>query len=432
MEKSKHEYNNSQIPYEELNNFILPISMNLDISIFDLMELGRRYQNEIFDYISYIYHIVLETTPNLVNKLKTTVYGLCKVTYTPHTNGYDFRVNPITLFNKIFQELNLDYKIPFINLDNPTGMEYLKDYIRSYINDVKRITTKEDILVIMDELDNNLDRLCSCYDFNLDTKLKKLLIPKDVLFHLAYKSLIMYEITKDDRYLVYPHEYYKHVSDMTTSEYPHKITMLNKFGSVWFNDFRNEYEFLVGKDYEIDESKYLLNDSEVYLAWDILTPGMVDRELRDIVEVVRSNPNVDYQKYQRLFEMKMNYYMQSGYNKYIKGRYGLNGYVGFSYPNEYLVFDKFHNSETIDPSKKTILTHGEAIYALPSDRFSIVQGDKQTVLAARRYDDRIKKINHTETFINRVNPIVHGPNVSYSTIEDELEKAKQSVLIRKK
>ena len=123
--------------------------------------------------------------------------------------------------------------------------------------------------------------------------------------------------------------------------------------------------------------------------------------------------------------------MKSPYVHYIKGKYGLLGYVGFSYTNDYLVFDKFHNSETVDPKDKTILTHGEAIFAVPADRFNIVRADKQRIIKAKKRDPRIKKINHTPnySFLNKLDGVIHGPNVSLQSFEDVIEQQKKRILI---
>jgi hypothetical protein len=159
---------------------------------------------------------------------------------------------------------------------------------------------------------------------------------------------------------------------------------------------------------------------------------MLEREVRDNIAFVRSNPNVDYDKYIKLFDVKMNYYMHSPYIKHIQGKYGLNGYIGFSYKNDYLLFDKFYNSETIDPSKRTILTHGEAIYGLPADRLSVIKGTKQDIVEAKKVDDRIRKVNHTPnySFINKLDGIIYGPNLSLKSFDQVLEEEKKRMLIK--
>ncbi len=426
MAKSNHIYRTFDIPYEELNNFINPISINIDIPYMDILQISNK-KEEMSKKISSYYQSILSHMPNIKSTINSR--SLSKITYTAHTFGYDFRINPITFINDVLEAINLNYSIPRINLDSTQGKEYFKDYLRSYVNDVKRI--EPDKLPILEELQNNIDYLLNTvYDVSLDPYIGDNIIPKDALFYLAYTSLVLYEKTEDKKYTIIPYEYFKYVSHMNTSYYPHWLYIPDRYQKEAYTDFRYEYKEKLGEDYYIDDTPYLLNDSEIYLAWDILKPGMVDRIVTDMYHRGRAGSNVDYAKYQRLFEMKMNYYNNSGYNRNIIGKYGLLGYMGFTYPNEYLVFDKFHNSETIDPSKKTILTHGEAIYSLPSDRFSIIGYDKQSVLEERKIDDRIKKINHNETVIKRLDPVVHGPNVSTSTFAEESEKMKQKILIR--
>ena len=418
MVKSNHVYKTFDIPYEELANFINPISINIDIPYSDILQISSN-KEEIVKKISSYYRSILSHMPNIRNTIN--IRSLIKITYTSHTTGYDFRINPITFINDVLKSINLNYSIPRINLDSKQGKEYFKDYLRSYVKDVKRI--EPDKLPILEELQNNIDYLLNTvYDVSLDPYIGDDIIPKDALFYLAYTSLMLYEKTKDRKYTIMPYEYFKNVSHMGTSYYPHSLNIPNKFGKKWYTEFRYDYKEKLGEDYYIDDTPYLLNDSEIYLAWDILEPGMVDRIVTEMYHKGRAKSNVDYEKYQRLFEMKMNYYNNSGYNRNIIGKYGLLGYMGFTYPNEYLVFDKFHNSETKDPSKKTILTHGEAIYALPSDKFSIIGSDKQTVMEEKKEDPRIKKINHNETFIKRLDPVVHGPNVSTSTFAEEVKK----------
>lgn len=426
MTKSNHIYRTFDIPYEELNNFINPISINIDIPYMDILQISNK-KEEMSKKISSYYQSILSHMPNIKSTINSR--SLSKITYTAHTFGYDFRINPITFINDVLEAINLNYSIPRINLDSKQGKEYFKDYLRSYVNDVKRI--EPDKLPILEELQNNIDYLLNTvYDVSLDPYIGDNIIPKDALFYLAYTSLVLYEKTEDKKYTIIPYEYFKYVSHMNTSYYPHWLYIPDRYQKEAYTDFRYEYKEKLGEDYYIDDTPYLLSDSEIYLAWDILKPGMIDRIVTDMYHRGRAGSNVDYEKYQRLFEMKMNYYNNSGYNRNIIGKYGLLGYMGFTYPNEYLVFDKFHNSETIDPSKKTILTHGEAIYALPADRFSIIGYDKQSVLEERKSDNRIKKINHNETFIKRLDPVVHGPNVSTSTFDQESEKMKQKILIR--
>ena len=438
MYKSNHRYGGYEIPVEELSNFINPINMTLEVNKNSLDSVFNNYM-EVRDYINTFYKEIIDAyIPSMdEDKSRRFIRYNTTISYTPHTSGYDFRFNPVDFINELFKFMNLDYQIPYINLDNQNGLNYLKDYVRAYIKDFKRdeelkkLSSYDAKLAIIEDLNKNLDEIVKIYYRSLDNTVNNYVIPKDMLLYLALKSLDLFEESnrKEEKYLVLPFEYYRYVSHMRNNPYPHKIYFNNY--RRWFDDFRAEYTSMCDPLYRVDDIPYIIHDNEILLAWDILKPGMLERQIRDTHQFVRSVPNVDYDKYLELFEQKMNYYMKSGYKNYIQGKYGLNGYIGFAYKNEYLLFDKFHNSETIDPSRKTILTHGEAVFALPSDRFDIVKGDKQKVLDARKYDSRIKKVNHTPTFTNRLDDIIHGPNVSYASFDKIIEQEKKKILIKK-
>lgn len=434
MQKSLHNYYGGDIPFEELSNFIEPIKMNINIPLINFYNIAKGPDySTVFGELYNINKSLLSNIQILNYVITgTDFYKLAAVTYNAHSTGYDFRINPVEVVNRVYKYFDIPYQVPFINLDSKFGIDYFKDFVRSFTYDIRRTSLDYKKIRIVEEINENIDKIIAYYDIDLTGLLERVIVPKDALFYLAYKSLVNYEKTADDKYLIYPCEYYNHVSHMNTSPYPHKIELDGR--RLWFSDFRGEYEFLAGANYIPDTEKYILNDDELLLAWDILSPGMVETELRDVYERVRGENNVDYQKYQKLFEVKMNYYMNSPFVKNISGLYGLLGYMGFLYKNEYLVFDKFYNSETIDPSKKTILTHAEAIFAFPSDRFDVACNDKQYIIKEKETDKRIRKINHTPnySFIGKLDGVIQGPNLSTSTLDIEIEKYKKKVLIREK
>jgi hypothetical protein len=435
MAKSSHDYYYG-IPYNELKNFIEPVGANVNISMNEMRRLVKDPER-LNRLVNNIYDEIIKHLPSLGDVFSASEYAklnkIKTITYTAHTSGYDFRINPIDLVNNIMKHYGLEYRLPFFNMDSEYAKNCLKDYLLAIAKDLER--KGEDLsfaAMVVDQMLDSFDFICGLYDIDLDKYLRNNIKPKDMLFYLAYKHLDLFEKTNDWTYLAYPYEYYYHVSKMDTSQWPCHIILDGRKDSLWYTDFREEYNKVVGAKY-MPTADYLLTDHDVLVAWDIMQPGMVERELKDIAELSRAASNVDYDKYQKLFEAKLAYYLTSPYVKYIKGKYGLSGYVGFSYPNEYIIFDKFHNSDTLDQNKKTILTHGEAIFAVPSDRFSVVRGTKQDVIEAKKTDERIKKINHTNnlSFLKRLDDVIKGPNVSTALFEDVLEQEKRRMLIHK-
>lgn len=436
MEKSRHVYKNFDIPYDELINFVDPVKVIGAISLSSLSKVcGGKDYGKVMAELNNINTSLVGQVPSLMEHLKDNefrdMHKLSYITYNPHESGYDFRMNPISFVNKVYVYLGLDYSVPFINLDAPHGKEYFKDFVSGCTSDIRRKTLSTFKVNVASEINANLDSIIKYYDIDINPLMESIVIPKDFLFYLAIAELGEYERTHEEKFLILPYEYYHHVSHMRTSAYPHAIPMGNE--RIWYMDFRSEFEKNVPLGVIPDPRRYMVCNDEVFIAWDILEPGVVEREIRDVVSRAKSSPNVDYEKYQRLFEAKMNFYMSSPYVRYISGRYGLLGYMGFSYQNEYLLFDKFHNSQTIDPSKKTILTHEEAVFAFPSDRFDCACNDKQYILQAKESDIRIKKYNHTSnlSFLNKLDSIIKGPNVSLSTLDEEIENYKRKVLIKR-
>lgn len=434
MEKSKHIYRNSKIPYEELTNFIEPIEMTLPIYIGSLRNLVNPYTDDTAKIRSYVekrYLDLYSKFPFLKSSFKSMnerrLKALRPISYTPHLEGYDFRFHPVDITNSLFYSLGYDKKIPFINLDDAVGTRYLKDYAFNYYEDILRKEPDPLKRTIVSELEDKYDKICEEYKEPAD--IKPFILPKNTLFFLAYSSLDQYERTGDTRYLVLAKEYYDHVSKMDTSDFPHMINRQKTGSKVWYGDFRSEFEEKVPADTDFSTDKIKLRKNGVLLAFEILKPGEKEIVIADTIKRTRAASNVDYEKYQKLFEQKLDFYLKKPNMTTIMGKYGLNGYMGFAYDNEYLVFDKFYNTDYEDIRKRTILTHGEAIYALPSDRFDLIANStKQEIIEAKKDDTRIKKLNHTETFIPRVEKIIDGPNVSTSTLEKEIEKTKVLVL----
>ena len=434
MEKSKHIYNNFKIPYEELTNFIEPIEMTLPIYLGSLGSLVDPHTDNITkirEYVGDRYNDLYSKFPFFKSSFsrmrERRLKALRSISYTPHQEGYDFRFHPIDITNGIFHSLGYDYKIPFINLDDRVGMKYLKDYAYSYYEDILRKELDPLKRTIVSELEDKYDKICD--EYQEPANIKPYILPKNALFFMAYSSLDQYERTKDIRYLLLAKEYYDHVSRMNTSDYPHKILRQRTGSKVWFDDFRSEFEKEVPEDTDFSTGKIKLRKNGILLAFEILKPGEKEKIINDTVKRSRAASNVDYEKYQKLFEQKLNFYLKKPNIATIMGKYGLSGYMGMIYDNEYLVFDKLFNTDYENIKRRTILTHGEAIYALPSDRFSILEGStKQDIIEAKKEDERIKKLNHTETFIPRVEKIIDGPNVSTSTFEKEMEKTKVLIL----
>ena len=423
-----------ELRYSAVEDFIEPITTTIDLNMmeFNNFYIGKESNPDFRE----LKRTVIRKYNDIVSLLddglgfRFNLGRLYNISYTPHRDKYDFRLNPIVFINNLFKGLGLNNEIPFIDLDDRYGLSCFDEFVYRNIKDILDNTEDEYVIYILENLVDNLKIVNELYYVDINSLIEETAIPKDILFTLAYKSLNDFIDTNNEVYKIFAYNYYHRISHMKNTAYPHTLRTINS-NYIWYDGYRQLYRDYIGEDYVPNVDKYKLNNRNVVIGMDILRPGSIDKELTDIVHRVRSESNVDYDKFINLFEKKINFYKHSPYVNTVIGKYGLNGYMGFTYENEYLVFDKFYNSDTINPARRTILTHGEAIYALPSDRFGIIAKTKQDIIEEKEIDTRIKKLNHNETFIKRIEPIIYGPNVSTSTFEEEIEKYKTKMLINR-
>ena len=430
--KSKHEFVNKIIPYSELKNFIEPITVTIPIPVADLEYIGGRKKEEFHAKYKKILCSILKSMPNITNKIgDRKIEEIALLSYTPHENGYDFRINPIDMINSIMLLLGVREKIPFFNLDDEKSRLVFKEYTKRTVDRLKE--TNINLSAEFDELSSNIDYIDSLYSLSIEADIRKnnFILAKDALLYLAYSSLISYSATQKKEYIRIPYEYYHYIGHMNTSAFPHKIRVGNS-AFVWFDNFMKYYETSVGKHYIPVFNEFSLENKECLCGWEILKSGGREETFEEASKIVsRLNTGKNDERNMKLFMMKTNFYQSSPYKVMIKGRFGLNGYIGFVYDNDYIVYDKLYNNEDVPNEKKTILSHPEAIYSIPSDRLIITTYNKQQIKDIKEQDPRIVKTNHTisGTFLRRIDDIIKGPNLSTKTFDEAVVEEKDKVLI---
>ena len=426
--KSKHLFPNGIIPYEELTNFVEPISVTLPVPLEDLRSIGGTKGNDFYNRYREMLNRIFNHMPLLDKKLSNNKDNINIISYTPHEDGYDFRINPINFINSILKELKYDEEIPFFNLDN--DKDAFKGYTKSVIKKLKDKKSGED-KELLDELYNNVDYISSLYNAKVNTDIinNNFILAKDALLYLAYTSLLKYRETGKGEYARIPYEYYHYISHMETSMFPHKVD-IGKNRRIWFDTFRRIYEYSLGKEYILEFNKYALSNHTYACGWEILKSGDNEEVFREAREAIhRGNRGLNDERNRKMYMMKTDFYQSSPYKCMIKGVYGLRGYIGFVYPNDYLVYDKFYNND--DAKVKTILSHPEAIYSVPSDKIIVTSYDKQTLKEVMKEDFRIVKNNHTMngSFIEKIDKIIKGPNLSTKSFEEVVKEDNNKVLI---
>ncbi len=61
----------------------------------------------------------------------------------------------------------------------------------------------------------------------------------------------------------------------------------------------------------------------------------------------------------------------------------------------------------------------------------MLRGSKQLIMSEKKDDKRIKRINHTInlSFLDRLDKVIYGPNVSTAKFDEIIEEEKKKMLI---
>lgn len=431
--KSNHVFRNGIIPYKELSIFIEPITMTIPIPLMDLKSIGGNKGEELYSVYNHALYDILDKMPVLKERLKKSLNNLAILSYTPHTNGYDFRIHPINLINSILEVLGFNETIPFFNLDEENERKAFKEYTKKNIEKLKK---NGFFLEELEELSSRISYINLLYDIDVENNLKKnnYILAKDALLYLSFASLFKYNTTGKKEYLRIPYEYYHYIAHMKTSAFPHKIRV-GYSNLLWYEDFIRNYEISPGKEYIPIFNEFALDNHTLLCGWEILGSGAQEKAFKEVSEAIKRSKNGENaERYLELFRMKTNFYESSPYHTMIKGLYGLNGYLGFVYNNDYIVYDKLYNSENVPNERKTILSHPEAIYSIPSDSIIVTSYNKQKLKEIREKDKRIIKTNHTisGSFIPKIENIIKGPNVSTEPFSSVVKKESNLLILRRK
>lgn len=415
--KSNHEFKNWDISFDELKHFIEPIKLEIPIC----PDMLNNTNNTFYKIVTNINKTILdEILDNGILKQKLIrKYG---ISYVPSKDEYKLKYSPINLINTILNVFNYDKQLSFYNLEDEEELEIA-------INESKKI-----IQSLIEKNDNyQLNQIYENINKIFDLRkveIEKYIIDnghiqaKDILFYIACYSLTKLQVTKNSIYSIIPKEYYDYVSNekcINKTPYPHRIRVLND--SMWIDNFNNRYiPLTLDKELFDYKNEYNLCVKRFYADWIIFPNGHKTYE-KTGNHIMRQKKEIDG-RYYELFEEKINFFEHSPYKYQLIGQYGLKGYYGFVYENDYILSEKFYNTE----SKKSILTHPEAAYAVPADSYQVTKLTKTEMIEASHLDDRIKRIYHNDNYLNKFNEIIKYPNVSRISFDEIYKQEKQKVL----
>ena len=437
-------YLDKHIHWSTLKNFVEPLKNELFVdNNFDLKKPDYNY------LIRKNNTLLLEGLYDSNKALKTKLINQYSISYRSHKDGWKFEYSPIHFIYILFNNLGIDYRFPFYNLDNKNELEKcikdVKNIIsyeystlrKSYIDDgTNESKTIKETLLILYETYNNVDKIFEFRNYDIESLIinESKIHPKDFLFYIASRSLRVLNNVENPIYSVIPEKYANEIMEINSgtmypnTPYPHTIRISNRIVNI--DSFRDSYRNLklTNKGLFIFKNNFKLSVKEFVGDFEIIKPGHIKREINEKNEMIKRMNRFEDPKYIKLFEAKSNFYDNSGFKYLIKGLYDLQGYFTYGYDNDNLISDRLFSSE----QKGSILTKPEGFYVIPADRFDLLSKDKQTIRKAKETDNRIRNHNHDTDKGNKENPeyrwikraqgYIDAPSCSTRSIDEVIEE----------
>lgn len=433
---------NWAVERQDVKEFIKPINVEIPIDkgqygyIFKDVKIKNMHPKDYFEYLDSEIVDRLYTDDNY-DKYKRILKSKISLSYIPDfkNNNWVIGYSPIEIVNSIFETLNINEKIDYINYSDKTAVNRIKNGILLILIEEQLKTAKyednESKLNFIDDSIKNMDKLFMLNGYDIETRLEDSVIYKNLLYYLSVKSLDILDETDDIYYAYIPRQYYTEVSTKTTAEYPNQLYM----------DYNNVYSY----------NYYNFNDrfNEVMLRYPCIFEevlGIDEISVMDKLEIVRADNFMDnveetYDYYsenikkrknytkndQELNEMlrdKVKFYQnlmnlkdESGNDVVIspvKGKNDLYGYYGFVLNNNYIVLDKFFTIRKTDYKAKP--SSDEAIYSMPLDLFIELGGSKKKMMKYIKENPKgnVKRNYHTKkhSYKDRILEVSKKENVS--------------------
>ena len=195
---------------------------------------------------------------------------------------------------------------------------------------------------------------------------------------------------------------------------PHELKRTRDFESseepkCWTGDETTELD-LVLSDMCIDmKNKLTIRKfkKDISLNWEIIPDGRTFRRL-NIKEVkVRKNKSAEVQKLEnerrkKVLDDKLKFFENEYPLIRLKGKRAFKGYIGFLYPNNKVVFEKFYNETAKGDNKVAV---NEAIYIMTAENFAEMSQLNKTEIIKyinNPNNNDVRRIYHSSTWQKRV------------------------------
>ena len=409
---------------------------------YDLRLMNRENIHDVFRYKKFNYDFIDKVTlyndgSDAIGTIKPSytdfIMSLCRFLNIPYKNSYSEEDLDVLFSSKVNElkgirtELDLYDRFPLIYNDLVEGRKFIRDVERMEEDTDEKKARKETqrhyyySCALKRGLSNFIDTQAELYT-RLTTKRKeyKEQIEKtdyneyfknnfDMNKVAMYTTHVYLKICEgtDDRLII--KKYLGLINNYIDSSYDKSVSITTKEGiKVDINSIRTRI---------ININKKINRASEV--EWEIIRPG--ERDYSKVEKDSETTPKrtlLNYEELERLRikgERKRTFYESTEYLEKAIGLRRYRGYIAYIYPNGEVILDTRYDSS------RPLSATGDAIYNLKAIDFESLSKLDKSVL--RDYP-RVKHLNHTNTWEDRVTKIIERDNP-----EKEQEDAKK--LVRK-
>ena len=350
-----------------------------------------------------------------------------------YDDGWKLQITPVAFFNSILSEVGSDDVITHKDKDliieklnnlideiSSKSDEEFFDGINYYLKKNMRYSNlnKNNYIDFINYSIRNIDSILSIPNIESD-KLNNNSLPKDILYACSINALDIMESSNSSDLCVLPNYYYDRVSSIGRSAYPHKC-YVNGTGYFGYNCYNDKYSSLKqSRPHLFSRTGNLMDNVTLLDTFALIRPGHDGDKRITVSEVTKRNSYQMSDEEIAAVKDKIDFFENTPYKTKVAGLNRFDGYFGYVYDNDYLVFVKFYANK-----RESRGGRGNAIYVLPADLLDLSLSDKQHIInyIKNSGDDRaFRIIQRSEKYKDRVHDVIEHDNVSKTPFDDIIE-----------
>ena len=395
---------------EYLKKIINSEDGNLNRSILKEFHL-KYYIKDNKYYIGYDYNEIFNNILALL--------GLNKSINTSKITNKDEFYNFINEFKR---EIIFSFEIDMRNSSNNKEQVLLRNNIYRYINDIlKTLLSAENALNKKIELQINEEKELRENKKKLETGKEKHISWKNLMYYTSIKALNIFDNTNNLKYYRYAKNYYLNVSMNMKAEFPNGMYVDGEFFDYHYSNYNTKFMNVRDNHFSSVLVRLNIEDKDTVTVDRTLKNG---HGMRGIVGTGTNTPKKkqDFSKINATLARKITFYQGlSGKCQGVINSLDTDiNYIGYVFPNNYVVFDKFY--DVSKDGTKVVPATNNAVYITTLDVLESCDQDRSKI---RRYisanhDYKAFRFNHTDadSYQDRINEIIEYSNISTTSFKE--------------